>query len=83
MGVSQGEDNTTDYRLFLQQDGKDVSSWHDIPLHNEDGTLNFVCEIPKETSAKMEVATVSRRACFFSTPHEQDCAPIRRSHNAI
>ena len=36
-----------------------MSSWHDIPLRNEDGTLNFVCEIPKDTAAKMEVATVS------------------------
>jgi len=26
-----------------------------------DGLVNFVCEIPKETSAKMEVATVSGR----------------------
>lgn len=39
--------------------GQAVSAWHDVPLHNEDGTLNFICEIPKNTSAKMEVATVS------------------------
>ena len=38
--------------------GEDVSPWHDIPLHGEDGALNFICEIPKETAAKMEVATV-------------------------
>ena len=37
--------------------GKDISPWHDIPLKNADGTVNFICEIPKETSAKMEVAT--------------------------
>ena len=36
-----------------------VSPWHDIPLFAGEGLLNFVCEIPKETSAKMEVATVS------------------------
>ncbi|KAK9789233.1 hypothetical protein WJX73_007750 [Symbiochloris irregularis] len=53
----QGDSSTEQYRLFLQQEGKDVSSWHDIPLRNEDGSLNFVCEIPKETSAKFEVAT--------------------------
>ena len=46
--------------------GEDVSPWHDIPLHGENGTFNFVCEIPKETAAKMEVATVG-------------CAP---SHNS-
>jgi hypothetical protein len=38
--------------------GQPVSAWHDVPLHNEDGTLNFICEIPKHTAAKMEVATV-------------------------
>ena len=42
----------------MQHEGKDVSAWHDIPLQNDDGSFNFVCEIPKETSAKMEVATV-------------------------
>jgi inorganic pyrophosphatase len=41
------------------QTGQDISTWHDIPLYLENGLLNFICEIPKETSAKMEVATVS------------------------
>lgn len=47
-----------DHRLFVQKLGNDVSPWHDIPMQNPDGTLNFVCEIPKNTSAKLEVATV-------------------------
>ena len=34
-----------------------VSPWHDIPLQLGDGVFNFVVEIPKESSAKMEVAT--------------------------
>ncbi|GMP38735.1 hypothetical protein CsSME_00009875 [Camellia sinensis var. sinensis] len=34
-----------------------VSPWHDIPLHLGDDVFNFIVEIPKETSAKMEVAT--------------------------
>ncbi|EIE26764.1 inorganic pyrophosphatase, partial [Coccomyxa subellipsoidea C-169] len=38
-----------------------VSPWHDVALRNEDGTLNFVCEIPKDTSAKFEVATGEER----------------------
>ena len=38
--------------------GQNISPWHDIPLQAKDGLYNFVCEIPKETSAKMEVATV-------------------------
>lgn len=28
-----------------------------MPLENTDGTLNLICEIPRETSAKKEVAT--------------------------
>lgn len=41
--------------------GQPVSAWHDVPLHNaDDGSLNFICEIPKNTAAKMEVATVRR-----------------------
>ena len=35
-----------------------MSPWHDIPLYAGEGLLNFVCEIPKESAAKMEVATV-------------------------
>ncbi|KAI7996168.1 hypothetical protein LOK49_LG10G00738 [Camellia lanceoleosa] len=34
-----------------------VSPWHDRPLHLGDGVFNFIVELPKETSAKMEVAT--------------------------
>ena len=44
--------------LTLQEDGSDISPWHDIALYNEDGTLNFFCEIPMDTTAKFEVATV-------------------------
>ena len=39
-----------------------MSPWHDIPLYlkgPQQGLVSFVCEIPKETRAKMEVATVS------------------------
>ena len=37
--------------------GNSISPWHDIPLYNDDGTVNMVTEIPKMTKAKMEVAT--------------------------
>jgi hypothetical protein len=51
--------------------GADISPWHDIPLQGKDGTYNFVCEIPKETSAKMEVATVgSAGSCKASGQSE-------------
>ena len=59
----QGAADTKEYRQIVQHDGKDISAWHDIPLQNDDGSFNFVCEIPKETSAKMEVATVRFRTC--------------------
>ncbi|KAG0497165.1 hypothetical protein HPP92_001856 [Vanilla planifolia] len=54
----EGKPETLDYRVFfLDSSGKKVSPWHDIPLHLGNGVFNFVVEIPKETSAKMEVAT--------------------------
>ena len=34
-----------------------VSPWHDIPLQLGGGVFNFIVEIPKESSAKMEIAT--------------------------
>ncbi len=40
---------------------KVVSPWHEIPLFAEGGLLHYINEIPKETSAKFEVATVRRR----------------------
>ena len=46
-----------------------MSPWHDVSLRNPDGTLNFVCEIPKDTMAKMEVATVSRLPVLTLCPH--------------
>ncbi|KAK9134175.1 hypothetical protein Syun_013505 [Stephania yunnanensis] len=54
----EGLPETLDFRVFfLDNSGKKVSPWHDIPLHLGDGVFNFVVEIPKESSAKMEVAT--------------------------
>nr|DAD22437.1 TPA_asm: hypothetical protein HUJ06_023900 [Nelumbo nucifera] len=54
----EGHPETLDYRVFLvDSSGKKVSPWHDLPLHLGDGIFNFVVEIPKDTSAKMEVAT--------------------------
>ncbi|XP_010546358.1 PREDICTED: soluble inorganic pyrophosphatase 6, chloroplastic-like [Tarenaya hassleriana] len=64
----EGQPDTLDYRVFfLDGSGKKVSPWHDIPLHLGDGVFNFIVEIPKETSAKMEVATDEP-----STPIKQD-----------
>uniref|UniRef100_A0A6N2LV61 inorganic diphosphatase n=1 Tax=Salix viminalis TaxID=40686 RepID=A0A6N2LV61_SALVM len=64
----EGQPETLDYRVyFLDSSDKKVSPWHDIPLHLGDGTFNFIVEIPKESSAKMEVATDEQ-----FTPIKQD-----------
>jgi inorganic pyrophosphatase len=55
--VEKGEADSFDYRVFVEEKGKKVSVWHDVPLYAESGNLNFVVEIPKESSAKMEAAT--------------------------
>ena len=38
----QGPEGTFDFRLFLTDKGQVASFWHDIPLDNGDGTVNFV-----------------------------------------
>ncbi|MCO5557308.1 hypothetical protein L7F22_010869 [Adiantum nelumboides] len=54
----EGKRESLAYRVFfLNSTGKKVSPWHDIPVHAGNGLLHFVVEIPKESSAKMEVAT--------------------------
>merc|ERR1719229_1662191 len=55
----EGEIGTLDYRLrFKNSSGADISPWHDIPLFTEEnGVLNCLIEIPKNTKPKMEVAT--------------------------
>ncbi|KAM0951590.1 putative inorganic diphosphatase [Dioscorea sansibarensis] len=64
----EGAPETLDYRVFfLDSSGKKISPWHDIPLRLGDGVFNFIVEIPKETSAKMEVATEEPH-----TPIKQD-----------
>lgn len=64
----EGQPETLDYRVFfLDGSGQKVSPWHDIPLHLGDGSFSFVVEIPKESRAKMEVATDESH-----TPIKQD-----------
>ena len=40
--------------MFLKSGDTVVSPWHDVPLHADaaKGLLNFICEIPKNTTAK-------------------------------
>eukprot|EP00494_Astrolonche_serrata_P028495 UN28762 len=56
-----GNPSTPEFRVFFQyqrEDGKlkNISPWHDIPLYERKGIFNFVCEIPKWTRAKFEIA---------------------------
>jgi hypothetical protein len=44
-------------KLLLAHSLMQVSPWHDIPLQLGGGVFNFIVEIPKESSAKMEIAT--------------------------
>jgi hypothetical protein len=46
--------------MFFMEGNTKISPWHDIPLKAGSGAYNFVCEIPKESSAKMECAIVRR-----------------------
>ncbi len=41
--------------MFLKSGDTVVSPWHDVPMHADvgAGTLNFICEIPKNTKAKV------------------------------
>lgn len=43
----------------LNEKGQVISPWHDIPLKRatEPHVFNFVCEIPRDTTAKYEIST--------------------------
>lgn len=54
--VATGEKGTLDYRVsFKNSENVTISPWHSIPLYAGQGLLNFVCEIPRNSSAKFEV----------------------------
>eukprot|EP01038_Epipyxis_sp_PR26KG_P010164 gene10164-13672_t len=47
---------TQEFRIQFSDSSKGISPWHDIPLKSGE-YFNFINEIPKNTKAKMEVAT--------------------------
>mmetsp|Transcript_21966 Transcript_21966/g.59242 ORF Transcript_21966/g.59242 Transcript_21966/m.59242 type:complete len:282 (+) Transcript_21966:17-862(+) len=53
----EGKEGTEDFKVVFSSGDKPISPWHDIPLEAGDGLYNFVNEIPKYTTAKMEVDT--------------------------
>jgi hypothetical protein len=52
-----GAPNTLEHRVFIEENGKPVSPFHDIPLYaNQEQTiLNMIVEVPRWTNAKLEV----------------------------
>jgi hypothetical protein len=52
-----GAPNTLEHRIFIEQNGKPISPFHDIPLYAnpEQTILNMIVEVPRWTNAKMEV----------------------------
>jgi hypothetical protein len=57
-----GAPNTLEHRIFIEENGKPVSPFHDIPLYaNQEQTiLNMIVEVPRWTNAKMEVSSLLR-----------------------
>ena len=76
--VTRRDAGTKDYRVHVLAKGEEdmtvaeLSLWHDVPLVAEGGQeggqlFNFICEIPKCTRKKFEVATTEG-----ATPIKQD-----------
>mmetsp|Transcript_110243 Transcript_110243/g.321057 ORF Transcript_110243/g.321057 Transcript_110243/m.321057 type:complete len:320 (+) Transcript_110243:44-1003(+) len=64
------EKDTLDYRVQAHRDdGEVLSLWHDVPLTSEEvpGALHFICEIPRCSRKKYEIATDEA-----GTPIKQD-----------
>eukprot|EP01132_Coremiostelium_polycephalum_P004515 gene4515-5630_t len=61
--TEEGKVGTFEFSVYFHKsnNGEKVSPWHSIPLHpkGKEGSkvYNFIVEIPKDTNAKMEVAT--------------------------
>lgn len=66
-----GPKDTLDYRVHLTIGGQRISFWHDVPLFTHPGDphtyFNMVCEIPKWSRAKYEIATgtTAGHSCLF------------------
>ncbi|KAJ1326967.1 nucleosome-remodeling factor subunit [Microdochium nivale] len=53
-----GGRNTLDWRVWLENDGKVVSFWHDVPVYpvpEDRRIINMVVEIPRWTDGKIEI----------------------------
>jgi len=70
-----GEADTMEFRRFLSSDGAQISYWHDVPLHSPGGGFHAVIEIPRMTTAKMEICTTEPAA-----PIKQDIKKGKLRH---
>ncbi|GME67425.1 unnamed protein product [[Candida] boidinii] len=52
-----GAANTLEYKVYVEEDGKVISPFHDIPLYADESKkiLNMVVEIPRWTNGKLEI----------------------------
>ncbi|OWB57444.1 hypothetical protein B5S28_g3388 [[Candida] boidinii] len=52
-----GAANTLEYKVYVEEDGKVISPFHDIPLFADESKkiLNMVVEIPRWTNGKLEI----------------------------
>jgi len=59
VAVERGSPYTEQYRVFFKKADKVISPWHDVPLYADEKNkfFNMLCEIPRWTNAKMEIAT--------------------------
>jgi len=51
----EGQYGTKDFTVYLKQQGKTISPWHDLPLKASQDAYTAVIEIPMYTTAKLEV----------------------------
>lgn len=53
-----GAKNSLDYKVFIEENGKPISPFHDIPLYADESKqiLNFIVEIPRWSNAKLEIS---------------------------
>lgn len=61
----EGEPATLEYKIFVTHDGHRISPWHEVPFSagtssSGERLLHFVCEIPRGTTAKMEIQKVQQ-----------------------
>lgn len=55
--LAKGPEKSLEYRINFSHKSRTISPWHDIPYRASPDTFHMMCEIPKWTRAKFEIAT--------------------------